>query len=638
MGKATRAWRWLLPLLALLLVVDAQLWSMVQRNREQALQQARDVLRTASQVVLGRAEQTFNIYERTLTGISEVIGSREGLRPTPDLDLHRLLVRRHAITAGLHLLFLVRDDGSLAEISTEFPAPRLNVSNREYFQASHDNWDGGLHISPAILSRVDDYPIIPISHRLSSDGERFLGVAAAGIDPEALQRLISEQTLPPGFRLTLLLRSGEALACLPRQSDCLAQRWQASPLVQTLLPVAPEGQGDGMRLLDESPGLAAYDSSDRYPLVVAASADLPAVLVPWQHSLAEYLLLGLGSNLALVGITFYAWRQAQRRRQALAELAEANLRLEERVARRTEALARSETRARLFMNTAMDAVVVIDDESRIVEFNNAAVSMFGYRTEEVLGQSLNLLMPEAEAARHGPRVRAAGTGDESRLAAKSLEVSARHKDGRELPVEVTVGSAQVGERRLHVGIIRDIGERKQVEQELQRLATTDGLTGTLNRRAFTGEAERLVALALRHQRPLTLLLLDADKFKNINDSHGHPVGDRVLQALARCLAAQLRTSDVLGRLGGEEFGIVLPETGPEGALEVGERLLTAVRQCRVLVGEGDLGFTVSIGATCLGQEAGASLEQAFRLADEALYAAKAQGRNCIVLKVPEVAA
>ena len=135
-----------------------------------------------------------------------------------------------------------------------------------------------------------------------------------------------------------------------------------------------------------------------------------------------------------------------------------------------------------------------------------------------------------------------------------------------------------------------------------------------------------MALARRHDHPLALFILDADKFKNINDSHGHPVGDQVLQALVRAIGGGLRQSDVFGRLGGEEFGLLLPQTPPAGAHQLGQRLLQAVRQVRLPLAQGELSFSVSIGASLLAGP-GDDLEAMMHRADAALYAAKAGGRD-----------
>jgi len=296
------------------------------------------------------------------------------------------------------------------------------------------------------------------------------------------------------------------------------------------------------------------------------------------------------------------------------------------VAQRTAELRQREAQARTFMDTAMDAVIVLDQERRVLEFNGAAERMFGFPAATMRGRNVEDFMPEQSVPAHRALLAAAAAGSDSECVGQGREILARAADGREFPVEVSVGSAELAGGRVFVGILRDISERKAVEEELQRLATTDGLTGILNRRAFTAEAERLVALARRHDHPLALFILDADKFKNINDSYGHPVGDEVLKALVRTIGAGLRQSDVFGRLGGEEFGLLLPQTPPAGAHQLGLRLLQAVRQVRLPLAQGELSFSVSIGAALLAGP-GDDLEAMMHRADAALYAAKAGGRD-----------
>lgn len=619
--------RWLMLMVAIIGGVDYQLYRMAEEGRNEAMEHARAALRVGTEVVLSRAEQLLDTYDRAFAGIGDVVSMRGRISSAPDLYLHRLLVRNHRITPGLRMLFVVRQDGQLAESSTDFPAPKLDFSDREYFRVQSDNWEHAFYIGPAIASRSDQVLFIPMSRRVVNDGSRFIGVVAAGIEPNELVRLLADQALPAGHTLRLLLRSGHSLACLPAVAGCLQEDWSQTPLFRTHLPQAARAEFGQAALLGDASGPAAYASSAKYPVVVAVGADEAQLLAPWRQSLKGYIAIALASNLALIGIAYFAFRQFQRRQQAMDDLAEANLRLEERVATRTDELRQSEARARTFLDTAMDAVVVIDGDSRIVEFNRAAEHMFGFSAAEVVGDSLARLMPAEMGGPHLGYVNAANDTSAVRLMGRGREVLGQRRDGSLFPIEVTVGSTGSGGPRLHVGIIRDISERKSMERELLRLATTDGLTGILNRRAFSEEAERVIALAHRHRRPLSLFVLDADKFKNINDSFGHPAGDAVLKALVATLEANLRASDVLGRLGGEEFGIVLPETPADGAVELGERLLAAIRACRVSCGDDQLAFTASIGMACLDPDGAGDLVSLLKRADDALYRAKAAGRD-----------
>jgi diguanylate cyclase (GGDEF)-like protein len=176
---------------------------------------------------------------------------------------------------------------------------------------------------------------------------------------------------------------------------------------------------------------------------------------------------------------------------------------------------------------------------------------------------------------------------------------------------------------------RDSTESKAHEDHLQALATTDVLTGLPNRRLLFETGKRAFDLARRHGTPLSLLMLDGDKFKAINDTYGHPAGDAVLQRIAELCRVVCRTSDLPARYGGEEFVILLPMTGGEGAREVAERLRGAAEDTVVEHDGRTLRFTVSIGVAAMHRTA-ASFESLLEGADAALYRAKGSGRNRVV--------
>ncbi|MBO6950132.1 MAG: diguanylate cyclase [Rhodospirillales bacterium] len=176
----------------------------------------------------------------------------------------------------------------------------------------------------------------------------------------------------------------------------------------------------------------------------------------------------------------------------------------------------------------------------------------------------------------------------------------------------------------------DITDRKMMEEELRRLATTDPLTGVNNRRRYTEISERELTRCKRYQHPICVLMLDADHFKKVNDTYGHEAGDRVLRALANACIDELRDVDVLGRFGGEEFTVTLPETPLETALEAAERLRTRLASTAVALEDGQtISFTVSIGASCL-SDPNEGLADLLNRADAALYTAKEEGRNRVV--------
>ncbi|MCB2185490.1 MAG: GGDEF domain-containing protein [Deltaproteobacteria bacterium] len=172
----------------------------------------------------------------------------------------------------------------------------------------------------------------------------------------------------------------------------------------------------------------------------------------------------------------------------------------------------------------------------------------------------------------------------------------------------------------------EIARRKEAEAKLEILATTDDLTGLENRRSFLDKAARECRRARRYGQPLSLIMLDTDRFKRVNDHYGHQTGDQVLAAVAQACRRELRDSDILARLGGEEFAALLPQTGPAESLATAERLRRAVESLAVTSPHGPVQITLSAGTASLGPPAD-SLDQLLSRADEALYRAKAAGRN-----------
>ena len=177
-------------------------------------------------------------------------------------------------------------------------------------------------------------------------------------------------------------------------------------------------------------------------------------------------------------------------------------------------------------------------------------------------------------------------------------------------------------------------DRNRAMDSLHRLATVDTLTGLNNRSRFLDQGEAEITRARRLGRSVAVLMLDVDHFKRINDTHGHGAGDVALKIVAAIIARELRAIDICGRLGGEEFAVMLPETDGQGAMQAAERLRQAVAQEKVRVAEGvELGITVSIGATILAPQ-DANIDHLLARADGALYEAKRSGRNLALYAAP----
>ncbi|RJP21243.1 MAG: GGDEF domain-containing protein [Candidatus Abyssobacteria bacterium SURF_5] len=180
--------------------------------------------------------------------------------------------------------------------------------------------------------------------------------------------------------------------------------------------------------------------------------------------------------------------------------------------------------------------------------------------------------------------------------------------------------------------IRDLVEI-EYEEKIFRMATTDALTRLYSREYFLQQYTELFHRSERYQRPFSMMLVDIDDFKKVNDSFGHPEGDRVLEGIARAILDVVRREDLVARYGGEEFAILLPETGPLGARNPAERLRRKIEGLRFCAGEKEYSVTVSIGIAGYPEHA-LSMEKVLSCADSALYEAKRTGKNAVYIFSP----
>lgn len=183
---------------------------------------------------------------------------------------------------------------------------------------------------------------------------------------------------------------------------------------------------------------------------------------------------------------------------------------------------------------------------------------------------------------------------------------------------------------VHQRLSHTIRELETSRQLLQEQATTDSLTKLKNRRAFTELGRRHFALAQRHDNEFSIVMLDIDHFKRINDTYGHPAGDQVLVGVAQALIGKTRSGDVPARLGGEEFAILLPNTRRSGAALLAERIRIAIEQQKYTFGAQSASVTVSAGVAAYGLDGEESLERLVEIADQRLYHAKQRGRNRVI--------
>ncbi|HEX8230921.1 MAG TPA: PAS domain S-box protein [Chloroflexia bacterium] len=294
--------------------------------------------------------------------------------------------------------------------------------------------------------------------------------------------------------------------------------------------------------------------------------------------------------------------------------------------RAEDALLASEQKYRLLMEGATDGVVILDREGNYIEVNDTACRMLGYTRQEFLTLNAQKVMaPEELDAR--------SLVQDRRAARKGMliERTMLHKDGTRVMAEISARLLDDGSVQ---AIVRDVTERKRVEVALQVLATHDALTGLLNRHEMDRVLAEEATRCRRYGRSMSLVMIDIDHFKRVNDRYGHKVGDEVLRWIGGIFRDSVRATDKVARYGGEEIAAILPETGETEARLVAERFRTKVsaRPFTYITPDGEvvsISITISLGVAELPSHA-LTADSLLVAADSALYHAKRSGRNQVV--------
>jgi diguanylate cyclase (GGDEF)-like protein/PAS domain S-box-containing protein len=304
--------------------------------------------------------------------------------------------------------------------------------------------------------------------------------------------------------------------------------------------------------------------------------------------------------------------------------------------------------ARDVLEAAPDALAIVNEAGHIVQVNAPTAQLFGYRRDELLGQAIDMLIPARFRAAHGSH-RAAYHHDLCRRPmGAGPELYGVRKDGREFPVEISLSPLVIGRGTLVIAAIRDISARKRAEAErdhlireralyaeISRLASHDALTGLPNRAVLNDRLTTAIAAASRHERQVAVLFLDLDRFKLVNDSLGHSIGDRLLQSAASRLAASVRAADTVSRQGGDEFVILLSDVPhDDNVAATTAKIVDAVSGPYCVAGH-DLHVTVSVGIS-LYPEDGQDAETLIKNADIAMYYAKDHGRDHCQFFTPDM--
>jgi len=509
-------------------------------------------------------------------------------------------------------------------------------ADRDYFNTPLLKSGNALYFSEVVVDELSGRSFLFVIQSVRDADGSLLGLVVAPLDLDVLAK--NFETINVGSKgVVAIWRADDGRLILRRpalpgrinqaqESDSLYRRVQSGERVGTMrLPAR----------LDEVERVYAFQRIADYPLYVASGLAVDDYLAEWRQSLGvaavSAVLLFLSLSLVLIRLL-----RAEHEEEAI-----------------SSRLAESEGRYRMLAENSHDVIWTLDIPSRRYTYVSPSITdMCGYLPSDIVGQSIDARLTPESASRLArevdQRLRRIAAGDKGASVVVS-ELEQVCKDGEIISTEV-VSSYLLdadGVAQTILGITRNVSERKAAELALretnrqlharieeigrlqvalQELAVRDSLTGLYNRRYLDETLEREVSRARREGSPLSLVMLDIDYFKRVNDTYGHQVGDEALRMLATTLLADIRAEDVACRYGGEEFLILLPNMPLETAIQRAEAWRKAIEELSIALGNFHITFTISLGVAAY-PEHGKTPDDLTRCADQALYRAKNGGRN-----------
>lgn len=522
---------------------------------------------------------------------------------------------------------LILDKNGISRAASRSELIGRDLSEREYYRFFKENpVRDTLFISPPFRS-VLGTTVIVLARPIYDSTDVFRGVVAATMDPDFFAPLLKAARSTPDMLTAIAHGDGTLFLAEPgRVGSVLLNINEPGSIFRAHLENGKEISLLNGRL-DSSGENGSWAISSVTPpdmlstgsFVVIAGRNLDAIHMSWRR---DSLALGLGYLVVAAASCFLMHFYMRRKRDFEQQLQKSAQALEEKVR---------------FVRSVTDGIPGMvgywDEKLRCQFANQAYLEWFGKNPEQLVGAAMQDVLGEELFQLNAPYIHAALWG-EPQLFERTLtkaDGSTGHTLCRYVPDKQ--GDKVLG---FYV-LVTDISELKQTQarleslvEELHTLAASDGLTGLANRRRFWEQAKLELGRSRRYGFELCLVMLDIDKFKTINDGFGHAAGDEVLRRLAEVMKTALRETDVAGRLGGEEFGVLLPQTGETEAQIIAERLRQAVMATIVTYEGSSIRFTISLGLASAWKNEN-SVDDLMKRADMALYQAKETGRNRVCL-------
>ena len=644
---------------ALACVILGSTGAILWRARTAELAEWERNLSNWSLMVSEHTSQTVRAADLVLKGITDRVEDMELATPfavqhaMASREVHDMLKSANQSAPQVDVAAIVSLTGDLINFSRSYPPPPINLADRDYFKAHMKDEALDVFISRPVQNRGTGRWTFYLARKIRGRNGSTLGLALAGIESSFFQNFYAATSLGDEFSVSLLRRDGILLARDPARDTMLGMSFSDTPpfrsylangsfgTVVTTEPRKADGGARWMRIL------ATHAIRD-YPLVVNVTATGDLVLARWWRGVAVMAFGACALTATLGGLVLWVSRLLARRERGEIELQRSYQSLHalaEIAALPSGAVDKITAALRLgAQHLCLDQAVVsrIEEERYTVLHHwSGTESALGNGTVLDLGKTycaITLAADDVVAIPDMTKSSYAGhpCHQEFRLECYiGVPITVRGTVcgtvafSSALPYERSFDEGDLEFMRLLGRWVGTVLEERQMTVDLHRLATSDPLTGVPNRREFMAFAEQHLARALRLDRPMAVLMLDVDNFKNVNDVYGHAMGDEVLIAVASVCRTVLRGGDMLGRMGGEEFAVVLPDASPAVAREVAERLRTTVEAMAVGSDGDSIRVTMSLGVA-VRQAGDTSVDALLRRADAALYRAKATGRNRVV--------
>lgn len=591
-------------------LVAATLLEARRDNWDRASQSARNLAHAMAEEI----QRIIESLDLSLRGVVDNSQIPEVMRLAPSLR-DMVLFDRAATAKNLGFLALLDTDGNVAASARLEAFSPLIFAARSDFLAQRNNPGLGLVISDPFRDGLGGQASIALSRRVSDDSGAFKGIALGTIRLAAIHEQFAAMDLGPRGSLTLFHDDGTLLMRAPFHDGFIGSDISASEVYRRAMRGDRE-QFVAVSSIDRTAKLHSLASIRNVPLRLAVSLSVDDIEAGWRR---YTVLVGAAAAmlvLLLVAASFALGRELHKRQAAEAATRE------------------SEANFRLLAESSGDMVSRIGPNGICRYVSPASLRLLGRPPDDLVGHRPEEHIHPNDAGTVATALAGLHQQDNAEV---TVSYRVRRSDGSWIWLESLVHAVHdpmTGQQDGVVAVSRNVTERKKVETELARLATLDGLTGIANRRSLDEALGREWRRCARAELPLSLLLIDVDRFKALNDSQGHQRGDECLRRIGTIIGTTVRrASDLAARYGGEEFVIMLPETDAGGAAAVAERVRAEVEALALPNAAGGLAggvVTVSVGGATLWPVPGEDETgpvTLIKMADQCLYEAKRSGRN-----------